>query len=129
MQSEMQSENQPIKYNILKDGPGKKTQNYIIAKIFEENKDKWIEKSLIETTFALKWLMKDVSVDKSYTQEELIQNGRIPGDVQRQIRIFNDQYQKYGLERKEEEEPKTVYYKWSPIDTNQPTLLDGEKND
>lgn len=24
---------------------------------------------------------------------------------------------------------KLYYYKWSPIDTNQPTLLDGEKNE
>ena len=107
----------PEYYNLLENCK-KGTQNYTIAQILIENKNKPITKGYLETQFALRWCSRDVSPEKKYTKEEFINEAQyIPGDVQRIVRLFYEKFNNYGLEKieKNKSDNGEIIYIWNPI--------------
>ena len=96
-----------------------KTQKYILGEIFEKNKYRWLTKREVEKQLAYRWSFKDINDDISNinTIDELIEKANlVPGDLQRNIRLFYEKFRKYGLEKKEKDLNCDISYKWNPID-------------
>jgi len=107
---------QTTKYNLLEQCR-ENSQRYIIATIFEENKGNWIKKREIETQYLLLWSLRDIDDNIKLTKKELIERATyVPGDLQRDLRLFHDKFSKYGLEKKKIE--GELVYRWIPIDIN-----------
>lgn len=115
------------KFNLI-DEIREGTQDYTIAEIFTENRNKPISKGNLETLFALRWAFRGVSPEKKCTIKEVINAAQyipgvqyIPGDVQRIVRLFYNKFNKYGLEKIEKSESSDgeIYYKWNPIDVDE----------
>jgi hypothetical protein len=104
---------QTAKYNLLEQCR-KNSQKYLVATIFEENKGKWIKKREIEKIYSLKWSLRDIDDNIKLTKKELIERANyVPGDIQRDLRLFHDKFTKYGLEKKKIE--GELVYRWLPI--------------
>ena len=107
----------PIPYSLV-DNCNKGTQKYILAQIFTKNKNKCISKREIEKLYSLEWSLRDISPEKKYTKEEFINMAKeIPGDVQRNLRLFYEKFNKYGLKKieKNKSENSKISYIWEPI--------------
>lgn len=94
------------------------SQKRFIAEIFESRKYEWISKREVEAVYSLKFCFKNMDKTQKYTLDEILEfrNLQIPGDVQRQLRTFYDEFNKYGLEKREKSDLyKEVSYKWNPI--------------
>lgn len=104
-------------YNLL-DNCKKDTQIYILAQIFTENQNKVITKREIEKQLALRWSLRDIDDDAKLTKDEIISKARnVPGDIQRNLRLFYNKFSKYGLEKieKKKSSNKELSYIWKPI--------------
>ena len=101
------------------------TQSYTIAEILTRNINKPITKGELETQFALIWAFTGVPREKKkYSIEELINPLKyidgaqyIPGDIQRTLRTFYTNFNKYGLEKIEKDKSHNgeIIYIWNPI--------------
>lgn len=95
---------------------GKKTSSQLIeiAKIFSENIGNPIGKREIEKRYALSVAFSSLDKEKSWKLDDIIKECNwLPGDVQRQLRTFHDNFSKYGLERTGKS--KDIVYTWNPI--------------
>lgn len=70
----------------------------VLSEYYDENKNKWISKNKLENDYVFRFKKRF---------------GRIPGDVQRDIRNFYTEVQVYGLQQRGQN--KTLEYKWSPV--------------
>jgi hypothetical protein len=101
------------KYSLIentRDG----TQNRIIAEIFNKNIGIPLSKREIEKEYGLKISCKNIDFSKINSLDELIEKSELlPGDLQRDIRIFYNKFSKYGLEKKGK--GKNMKYTWNPV--------------
>ena len=108
------------------------TQKRTIADLFERNRNIWISKRFIETNFTLTTSLNHVdfmnivnSVTHSTitgTNEEFNESflsrlietcAHVPGDVQRQLRTFHNDFCRYGLRKRGT--GSNIEYCWVPI--------------
>tara|TARA_B110000971_G_C19969068_1_gene481654 strand:- start:136 stop:894 length:759 start_codon:yes stop_codon:yes gene_type:complete len=102
-------------YNLIeltKEG----TQLRIIAEIFETRVNENISKRDIEKIYSLTYSLQHIDFKSISTIKELISQAKyIPGDVQRQVRTFHENYKQYGLQRIDKSKNnKDLMYKWVP---------------
>jgi hypothetical protein len=106
------------KVNLL-DYLKKGTQKYILGEIFNEQQGNLIFKRNIEKYQGLRWSLRklsDIDIKSISSIDELISQAEdVPGDLQRNIRLFYDTFRKYGMEKKEKDEDGPLSYKWNPI--------------
>lgn len=95
----------------------KNSQKQFLVDIFEENSYIWLKKREIEKIFALRVSFKDVkNLNDFSTIDELICAANfVPGDIQRDLRTFYDNFKKYGLEKKDKTKTQDLMYRWNPI--------------
>lgn len=113
----MSDEPTKLEYSLL-DNCKKGTQKYILAEIFTEKKGEWITKREIEKQFVFRWSLRDIDNDTKFTKNEIISRALyVPGDIQRDLRLFHDKFKKYGLKKKEKNQSSNqeVSYKWESI--------------
>ena len=104
-------------YSLL-DNCKKGTQKYILAEIFTEKKDEWITKREVEKQLVFRWSLRDIDVDTKFTKNEIISRALyVPGDIQRDLRLFFEKFNKYGLKKIEKNKLTNIElsYKWEPI--------------
>ena len=104
-------------YSLL-DNCKKGTQKYILAKIFTEKKGEWITKREVEKQLVLRWSLRDIDDDTKFTKNEMISRATyVPGDIQRDLRLFYDKFNKYGLKKIEKNKSSNIElsYIWNPI--------------
>lgn len=103
------------KFNILELGINPHSQKYILATIFHIHKGRPLTKREIEKEYSLRVSMKDIKFPATFENiESLLEKcQQIPGDVQRDLRLFHDKYTRYGLEKSGERTNTT--YCWNPI--------------
>jgi len=104
-------------YSLL-DNCKKGTQKYILAEIFTENKHKPITKREVEKQLVLRWCFRDVNGDIKLTKDEMICKAtNVPGDIQRDLRLFYNTFNKYGLKKIEKNKSSNskLSYIWDPI--------------
>ena len=106
-----------LKVYSLLDNCKKGTQKYILATIFEENKNKIIKKREIEKQLVLRYSLRNIEEQESLTKQELIKRAEyVPGDIQRDLRLFYDKFKKYGLKKIDKDYETELSYIWIPID-------------
>jgi len=106
------------KYNLL-DNTKKKTQKNILANIFESNKGIQIPKREIEKQLVLQWSLRYIDDNTKLNKTEILKIAEyVPGDIQRDVRLFYDKFKKYGLEKiqKDKSINNELSYLWKPID-------------
>jgi len=101
----------------------KNSQKYILAQIFNKNKGIWLPKREVEKQLVLLWSFRNITDNdiKTYSnKDELISHvAYVPGDIQRDLRLFYDMFRKYGLEKKEKSTTDILSYRWNPINKNE----------
>lgn len=105
------------KFNLLENCK-KKTQKYILAEIFTKNQEKWITKREVEKQMVLNWCLREIDDNTKLTKNEIIDSATyVPGDIQRDLRLFFEKFEKYGMEKKEKDKSSNteLSYKWTPI--------------
>ena len=93
-------------------------QKYILAQIFTENQNKLITKRDVEKQLVLRWSLKDIDDNTKFTKNEMISRATyVPGDIQRNLRLFHDKFNKYGLKKIEKNKSSNIElsYIWDPI--------------
>lgn len=102
------------------------SQNYIIATIFEKNPNTPLGKRYIEREYALRVAFKDVTDEQiasiSSKRDLLAIANDIPGDVQRVLRCFFDNYKQYGIVRNGERATTTYTYTPKTIAEMEPDM-------
>jgi hypothetical protein len=110
--------------NLLKLIRKPTSQVGILATIFESKRGKWLKKRDIEKEYSFRWALRKYEYNELHFRniEELIENAdEIPGDIQRNLRLFYTNFKKYGLEQREKvkgngkEEGTPLMYRWNPI--------------
>lgn len=104
-------------YSLL-DNCKKGTQKYILAEIFTEKKGEWITKREVEKQLVLRWSLRDIDDETKFTKKYMISRATyVPGDIQRDLRLFYDTFNKYGLKKKEKNKLLNIElsYMWNPI--------------
>jgi len=104
-------------YSLL-DNCKKGTQKYILAQIFTENQNKCITKREVEKQLVLRWSLRHIDDDTKFTKNEMISRATyVPGDIQRDLRLFYDKFNKYGLKKIEKNKSSNIElsYIWNPI--------------
>lgn len=108
-------------FNILAHcKPG--TQKYILAQIFSENRNEWITKREVEKQMVLRWALRNIDIKKYDSVNSLINDAdSVPGDIQRDLRLFYDKFKNYGLIKRDKNKEAKIElsYKWSPIDNTE----------
>jgi len=101
------------KYSLI-ENTKENTQIRILAEIFEDYIGKEISKREVEKIYGFKISCKNVNFNTINSIHELIdESENLPGDLQRDIRIFYDKFKKYGL--KKIGKGKTLKYIWNPV--------------
>jgi len=102
------------------------SQNHIIATIFEKNPNTPLGKRYIEREYALQVAFKDVTDEQiasiSSKRDLLAIANDIPGDVQRVLRCFFDNYKQYGIVRNGERADTTYTYTPTTIAHMEPNM-------
>ena len=104
-------------YSLL-DNCKKGTQKYILAEIFTEKKGEWITKREVEKQLVLRWSLRDIDDEIKFTKNYMISRATyVPGDIQRDLRLFYNTFKKYGLIKIEKDKLLNIElsYKWNPI--------------
>jgi hypothetical protein len=101
----------------LKEYTRKGTQKGILALIFEDNIGEWLTKREVEKQLVLRWSFRNLNDIREFNDfNDLIKNAEhVPGDIQRDLRLFFDKFSKYGLEKKEKSKENGLSYRWNPI--------------
>ena len=95
------------------------SQKYLMGEIFEKNKCQWITKREVEKQLVFRWSYRNINnieISTIKNIDDLIEISElVPGDIQRDVRLFYDKFRKYGLEKKEKTLVDEMSYKWNPI--------------
>lgn len=96
-----------VLYNTIKNDSNHK----LIFEIFLKNPYKKLKKREIEKRFGLKVALRNIDMTKIKNMDDIIEQAEyLPGDLQRDLRIFYDKYSKYGLIKEGTTDPN---YYWA----------------
>jgi len=99
-----------------------KSQKRAIADIFENAIGKSLPKREVEKLYGFKVALESLDNSKSYTKSEIIElSNYLPGDLQRDIRIFYDTFKDYGLSK--DGTGKNITYTWNPIEKSDTSTI------
>jgi hypothetical protein len=111
-----------VQNGILQKEFQKNSQSYFIAQIFETFPKKWISSIMINTTYSLLWMQHKFQINDDITLKEMIVksidcNISFPGDVQRTLRLFFENFGIYnGITQRKHKNGGVIYMYTPPLE-------------